>query len=55
MSKAEWLRHYEEVKAEFPDLGYDEQVALTEERHIDEMASRADALADERKYRVQNP
>ena len=50
MSNQEWFRHFEEIDAEFPELSEDEKVTMAEERQIDEMASRADMIRDERKY-----
>jgi len=50
MSKWEWFRHFEEVDAEHPELSEDEKVTMAEERHVDEMAARADQIRDEAKY-----
>ena len=49
MSKESWFRKFERLEALHPDLSDDELSDMAHEAMVDEMALRADMLADEAK------
>ena len=46
MSRDQWLRHYEELEAEFPEMDDCERSELADERARDERADLADYAHD---------